>query len=84
MSQALGLKRQIPATLPFIQTTQKHVHLTMLFSVTVRFTSPARTALAGVDRLSWHTCVSSPPFLAALYVIPDLAGRGRQKPEVIV
>src|SRR5713101_1645439 len=62
-SHALRFKRQVPATLVFVKTTQEQVRLIMSLSLRMGFTSAARAALAGMDALvgrdqSWTFFVS--------------------------
>jgi hypothetical protein len=43
------------------QATQQHVHLMMPLPLGMVFTPPARTALAGMNHLSWHSLVRHRP-----------------------
>src|SRR5216684_4099201 len=66
-AHALRFKRQVPAALVFVKTTQEQVRLLMSLSFRMGFASAAWAALAGVDRLGWHPSVLHRRSMAALY-----------------
>src|SRR5262249_8751771 len=58
-THALRFKRQVPATLVFIQPTQEQVHLIMPLALDMGCTPAAGSALALVNHLGWHPASSS-------------------------
>lgn len=60
-THALRFKRQVPAALVFVQTTQEQVHLVVALALRMGFTPAAWAALAGMDRLGWHQSVLHRP-----------------------